>query len=91
MPVPSLKTPPPRIRIENPWPMIDCGRWPAKRVISDTVEVSADVWRDGHDLLRADVRYKAPGDRQWQRAPMHRVDAHEDGDRWAAVLTETTR
>src|SRR5829696_4115695 len=66
--------------------MIDCGRWPAKRVIGDTVEVSADVWRDGHDLLRADVRVKGPGDRQWSRAPMHRVDAHEDGDRWADEL-----
>src|SRR4051794_41113977 len=84
MPVPTPRQAPSRIRIENPWPVIDCGRHPAKRVISDTVEVSADIWRDGHDLLRAEVRYKAPNQRGWQRAEMHRVDAHEDGDRWAA-------
>jgi starch synthase (maltosyl-transferring) len=63
--------------------MIDCGRWPAKRVVGDVVEVSADVWRDGHDLLRADLKVRAPGSRTATRVPMRRVDAHEDGDRWA--------
>jgi len=81
--VPAPRQSPPRIRIENPWPMIDCGRFPAKRVEGDVVEVSADVWRDGHEILRAELRYKAPGSRSWARAPMRRVDAHVDGDRWA--------
>src|SRR3712207_6785970 len=89
MPTPAVKQAPARIRIENPWPMVDCGRFPVKRVAGDTVEVSADIWRDGHDLLRAEVRYRAAGSRTWQRAEMRRVDAHEDGDRWAGAFTVT--
>src|SRR5688572_19810044 len=69
---------PPRVRIENPWPMIDCGRFPVKRTVGDVVEVSADVWSDGHDILRAEVVHRGPDDREWQRTEMRRVDAHED-------------
>src|SRR5688572_16857094 len=89
MPNPPARQAPPRIRIENPWPQIDCGRFPVKRVTGDVVEVSADVWRDGHEILRADVRFRGPGQRTWQRAPMRRVDAHEDGDRWAGAFAVT--
>lgn len=34
-------------------PQIDCGRYRAKAVAGDRVEVSADILRDGPDLLRA--------------------------------------
>ncbi|HEX2084505.1 MAG TPA: alpha-1,4-glucan--maltose-1-phosphate maltosyltransferase [Solirubrobacteraceae bacterium] len=88
--MPTPKQAQPRIRIESPWPIIDCGRFPAKRVVGDTVEVSADVWRDGHEILRAELRYRAPGARSWGRAPMRRVDAHADGDRWAAEFKVTS-
>jgi starch synthase (maltosyl-transferring) len=64
-------------------------RFPAKRTAGDLVEVSADVWRDGHDILRADVRFKGPVVASWERVPMRRVDAHEDGDRWAASFAVT--
>jgi starch synthase (maltosyl-transferring) len=80
---------PPRVRIENPWPLIDCGRFPVKRTVGDVVEVSADVWRDGHDLLRAELRFRGPGQRTWSRTEMRRVDAHEDGDRWAGTFPVT--
>ena len=43
--------------------MIDCGRSPAKRTAGDLVEVSADIFRDGHETLRAAVRYRGPGER----------------------------
>jgi starch synthase (maltosyl-transferring) len=84
-PAPELREgpPPPRIRIERPYPVVDDGRFPAKRCVGDTVEVSADVFRDGHDVLRAAVRYRAPGDRGWREAPLAHVDAHVRGDRWA--------
>src|SRR3712207_3304915 len=89
MPTPPPKQAPARIRIENPWPIIDCGRFPIKRVTGDVVEVSADIWRDGHEILRAELRFRGPGQRGWQRAEMRRVDAHEDGDRWAGVFQVT--
>ncbi|HEX8122209.1 MAG TPA: alpha-1,4-glucan--maltose-1-phosphate maltosyltransferase [Solirubrobacteraceae bacterium] len=84
--VPAPKQTQPRIRIENPWPVIDCGRYPAKRIVGDTVEVSADVWRDGHDILRADLLAKGPKQRGWTRSRMRRVDQHVDGDRWAGEV-----
>ncbi len=75
--------PPDRIRIEHPHPVVDDGRFPAKRCVGDTVEVSADIFRDGHDVLRAVVRYRPPGEEGWREAPMRHIDAHVRGDRWA--------
>jgi starch synthase (maltosyl-transferring) len=69
--------------------MIDCGRFPAKRTVGDVVEVSADIWSDGHDILRAEVCFRAPGARQWSRSELRRVDAHVDGDRWAGTFPVT--
>ena len=75
--------PPPRIQINAPEPMIDCGRYPSKRTVGDAVAVSADIFADGHDVLRAVVRSRAPGARRWEENPMVRIDAHVAGDRWA--------
>jgi len=82
MPAPEHEQPLPRIQIGAPAPMIDCGRYPAKRTVGDELTVGADIFRDGHDVLGAIVRYRAPGARAWREAPMRRVDAHVDGDRW---------
>ncbi|MBX6332411.1 MAG: alpha-1,4-glucan--maltose-1-phosphate maltosyltransferase [Gemmatimonadaceae bacterium] len=61
-------------------PVLDDGRFAVKRVIGDSFEVSADILKDGHDLLTAVVRYRRPGDDEWQTVPM--VYDH-DRDRWA--------
>ena len=53
----------------DPATRVDAGRWPVKRRVGDTVDVSADVFRDGHEVLRADVRCKAPGRARLARAP----------------------
>ncbi len=75
---------PRRIVIQYPEPSVDAGRYPCKRCVGDHVPVSADVFRDGHDLIRAVVRYRGPGESQWREAELHRIDAHLDGVRWAA-------
>jgi starch synthase (maltosyl-transferring) len=80
---------PPRIIIQYPSPGVDEGRFPAKRCVGDRVEVSADVFRDGHDLLRAVVRYRKPGARNWQETEMHRLDAHLGGVRWGGAFDVT--
>src|ERR1700733_6842778 len=54
------KQPPARIVIQYPQPAVDGGQYPAKRCVGDTVVVSADIFRDGHDILRAVVRYRPP-------------------------------
>jgi starch synthase (maltosyl-transferring) len=84
--VPTAKRsqpPPPRIQIVRPAPMIDCGRYPSKRTIGDSVAVSADIFSDGHDVLRAVVKSCPPDGEGWHERPLQRIDAHVDGDRWA--------
>jgi starch synthase (maltosyl-transferring) len=78
--------PPERIQIQYPAPAVDGGRYPAKRCVGDAVTVSADIFRDGHDILRSVVRYRGPGDRRWREAPMRQVDAQRDGVRWEGEL-----
>jgi len=81
--MPTPQTRPPRIQIEDVWPAIDCGRYPAKRTLGEPVEVRADIFRDGHEVLGAAVRFKGPGMRQWGEAPME----HVENDRWAGTFT----
>jgi starch synthase (maltosyl-transferring) len=69
--------------IQLPEPAVDGGLYPAKRVVGETVAVAADVFRDGHDVLRTVVRYMAPGDGGWTEAEMRPVDRHLGGVRWA--------
>jgi len=83
MPAPKTAKPPPRIQIGQPAPMIDCGRFPAKRTVGDSVEVGADIFSDGHDVLRAVVRSFAPGSKKAVEGELHRIDADIAGDRWA--------
>jgi starch synthase (maltosyl-transferring) len=87
VPASAKVKPPSRIRIEHPAPTIDGGRWPVKRTVGDTVNVSADIFRDGHEVLRAVVRWRGPGERRWREAPLIAVDAHHDGVRWEGAFT----
>jgi starch synthase (maltosyl-transferring) len=73
--------PPPRIRILDVRPSVDGGRFDVKRTVGETVEVSAEVFRDGHDAIRTVVRYRPPNG-EWAEAPMTWIDREVDGDRW---------
>ena len=78
MPAANAKKPPSRIQIEDVWPQLDCGRYPIKRSVDEPVEVWATIFRDGHEQLRAAIRYRSPAARGWQEAPMR----HVESDRW---------
>jgi starch synthase (maltosyl-transferring) len=82
----ATERPPDRIVIQYPQPAVDDGRYAAKRCVGDRVTVSADIFRDGHDLLRAVVKYRHTGgkSRRWREAELRRIDAHLGGVRWAA-------
>jgi starch synthase (maltosyl-transferring) len=67
-----------RVIIENVWPELDGGRTPIKRLVGDEIEVWADIFSDGHDILRAEVLFRAEDEPDWRRAPM----AFVDNDRW---------
>jgi starch synthase (maltosyl-transferring) len=91
MPAPKRSEAPSRIRIAKPAPVLDGGRYAVKRTVGDTVAVSADIFRDGHEKLRAVVKYKAPGGQRWLENELHAVDAHISGVRWAGGFSvETT-
>jgi len=60
----------PRVAIENVQPACDNGRFAVRRVTGERVEVSADIWMDGHDKLAAALLWRAPGDDDWREAPM---------------------
>jgi len=54
-----------RVIIENVQPLVDGGLFPAKRTIGETVQVSASIYADGHDHLRACVLYRKSGEDHW--------------------------
>lgn len=74
-----------RIVIEDVEPEIDAGRFPAKRVVADRIEVSADIYRDGHEVCAASLLIRPKESRSWTAVPML---PHEN-DRWFAVTTAT--
>ncbi len=88
-PPPRTKPAPPRIQIVAPTPMIDCGRFPAKRTAGESVQVGAEIFSDGHDVVRAVVRFCEPGSKRWEERPLERVDANVAGDRWAGEFEVT--
>src|SRR5262245_11586548 len=80
--LPPLETYP-AIAIEAVQPEIDGGYWPIKRVVGDQVEVSADIFKEGHDLVQARVLYRALGDPVWRERAMRLVD----NDRWVGAFS----
>ncbi|MGA8618202.1 MAG: alpha-1,4-glucan--maltose-1-phosphate maltosyltransferase [Candidatus Sulfotelmatobacter sp.] len=71
-----------RIVIERVSPQIDCGRFPIKRIIGETIVVEADVFADGHDLVTCQVLYRE-GEKEWQSSTMTRLD----NDRWRGAFS----
>ena len=68
MPVP--KSPTPRIQIQAVEPIVDCGRFAVKATVGERVDVSAIVFKDGHDVLAGALRVKGPADRRWREEPL---------------------
>jgi starch synthase (maltosyl-transferring) len=73
----------PRVVIEQITPLVDGGRYPIKRAVGALVEVGAAIFKDGHDLIAADLVYLAPGEREPRRAPLNYAF---DIDRWHAAF-----
>ena len=69
--------------IENLRPLLDGGRYPVKRVVGEDLAVEADVFKDGHDVVAAALKWRTLGETHWQETPMH----HLDNDRWRGVCT----
>src|SRR5450756_1718413 len=50
---PLARPPIGRIPVIGVGPVVECGRWPAKAVVGEAVEVTATVFREGHDAVAA--------------------------------------
>jgi starch synthase (maltosyl-transferring) len=71
--------PPAPVVIECVEPELDSGRYPVKRIVGETLEVRADILKDGHDLLAARIRYSGPADGEWHHVPMF---YDQNADQW---------
>ena len=78
MPSPPTRQLPARIQIQDVQPQVDCGRYPVKVTQGGAVELTATIFKDGHDILRAVVRYRPAGSRKWLERPLEPVG----NDRW---------
>ena len=67
-----------RAVIEAVSPSVDGGRFAAKRIEGERVAVEADCFADGHDALRARLRWRAEGGEDWRETEM----ALLANDRW---------
>ncbi|HKY91194.1 MAG TPA: alpha-1,4-glucan--maltose-1-phosphate maltosyltransferase [Nevskiaceae bacterium] len=75
----------PRIVIERVSPCVDGGRFPAKGIVRRPLQVEADIFMDGHDVLEARLLWSGPGSETWQPVPMRLLG----NDRWRASFTPT--
>jgi starch synthase (maltosyl-transferring) len=75
--------------IANVRPELDGGRFPVKREVGDSFEVTADILQEGHGGLVAMLRYRTVKDTAWHEVPMEALG----NDRWAGrfALEENTR
>ena len=71
-----------RIVIEQLAPAVDHGRFAIKRSVGEAIEVSADIFADGHEVLAAELLWRAADESHWQRLALRPLD----NDRWQGRL-----
>lgn len=71
-----------RVIIEGVSPSVDDGRFPAKRVTGDMVQIEADIFADGHDLLSAVMLHRHQSEKKPAEVRMEPLV----NDRWRAEL-----
>jgi len=69
--------------IENLQPLVDGGRYAIKRVAGQDLVVEADIFKDGHDVVAAALKWRVLGENSWHETPM----AYIDNDRWRGICT----
>ncbi|MGW2037551.1 maltotransferase domain-containing protein [Streptomyces virginiae] len=74
-----------RIPVLDVRPAVDCGARPAKAVVDEVFEISATVFREGHDALSAHVVLRDPKGRL--RPPVPMSELAPGTDRWGARVS----
>jgi starch synthase (maltosyl-transferring) len=68
----------PRFLIEDVYPAVDGGRYPIKRIAGEWIDIWADLLREGHDQLAAELLWRKESETKWHREPMRL----HGNDRW---------
>lgn len=71
-----------RVAVEGISPVVDGGRFAAKRTVGDLVRVEADVFTDGHDAIAVSLLAQKEGSDSWTEIPMRPLV----NDRWTATF-----
>jgi hypothetical protein len=71
--------------IENLQPLLNGGRYPIKRVVGEDVVVEADIFKSGHDIVAAMLKWRVVGRPEWHETAMKLVE----NDRWRAFFRST--
>lgn len=74
-----------RIPVLDVRPLVDCGRRPAKAVAGETFQITATVFREGHDAVAANAVLRDPSGRTGPWTPMRELAP--GSDRWGADVT----
>jgi starch synthase (maltosyl-transferring) len=74
---------PERVIISAVRPNLSCGRYAVKRIAGDFLRVTADILKEGHDTLAAEVRYRPAGAEDFRAAPM---TYSYNEDEWSAEV-----
>lgn len=77
-----------RIPVLDVRPLVNCGKRPAKAVSGETFQVTATVFREGHDAVGANVVLRGPEGRPGPWTPMRELAPGTD--RWGADVTPTS-
>jgi starch synthase (maltosyl-transferring) len=72
-----------RVVIEEVQPQVDCGRYPAKRILDDAVTVTAAVFGDGHDHVAGRLLYRHSSEKDWRSTPLTPLT----NDLWTVTFT----
>jgi starch synthase (maltosyl-transferring) len=72
-----------RAVIDAVLPQVDAGRFAVKRVVGEALAVTAHVFTDGHDKVRARLCWRKEGAGSWQETEMQA----EGNDVWSASCT----
>ena len=72
-----------RFVFEDVYPSIECGRYPVKRIANEVFEVWADIFREGHDVLAAELHWRRHDEKSWNRTAMKL----QSNDRWSGAFT----
>ena len=74
-----------RVEVEYVGPQVEGDKLPIKRVLGETVAVTAHIFSDGHDKIQAELLYRTEGEKTFKTSKMSCLV----NDEWKAVFEIT--